>query len=399
MSEAPDSLPFRLLLPCAIGIERSLGNELRHLGLTIRDSGPGRFEVGADERGLLSALRCLRTAERVLAVLAEFKAYTFEDLFQGCLAIDWALWLPKESRVHIDRVRIHQSTLNSVASVQSVAQKAIYKRLGEQYHLNRLPETGPEHQVRIYVENNVARVCLDLSGEALHRRGYRTKAGEAPLKETIAAAMVILSGWRRKFPFHDPFCGAGTLAAEALSFAYDLAPNLNRVMGFCGMNNYPAALDRELQAELLARVNPEYETELVASDYDPRMVELTRQSIRNLVEASGLPKDSADRIAARVRVEQCRMENLKGRQGQGHFLANPPYGERLGDLPQAQATYRAMGGLARVFPDWSLTTITTWAEFDRDIGQRSTWMRPIRNGNSEAFIYHHEFGRGTGRVR
>jgi putative N6-adenine-specific DNA methylase len=376
-------------VPCAIGVEKALGNELRHQGFFIADSGPGRFEVPADWRETLTALRSLRCAERVLVVLADFKAFTFEDLFQGCRAVDWAAWLPRDARVHIDKVRIHDSALNSHASVQSVAQKAIYGRLGEQHRLERLPENGAEHQVRLYLEGNRARVCLDLAGEALHRRGWRTQAGEAPLKETIAAAMVVLSGWRRRHPFHDPFCGSGTLPAEALSFAYDLAPNQTRGFGLGSMNCYPAALDREVQAVLLSRVQTAHECLILASDRDPRMVETSRRNIRALLDRSGLDADARRLLEGRVRVEERRMEDLRRGEPGGWFLCNPPYGERLGDLEQARGVYRAMGRLFAEFPDWNLMAITTHPDYEREIGRRAQWRREVRNGASEARIFFH----------
>jgi putative N6-adenine-specific DNA methylase len=209
------------------------------------------------------------------------------------------------------------------------------------------------------------------------------------LKETIASAMVILSGWRRKYPFHDPFCGSGTLPAEALSFAFDLAPNQTRRFGYSSMKAYPAALDRELQAELLARVRTDHEVLIRGSDRDPRMAELSRVTIRALLAGSGLDPESCQALESKVVIEQCRMEHIKHRENGGFFICNPPYGERLGDIEQARETYRAMGRLLRDFPDWNLMTITSYPDFEQDLGRRSQWKRPVRNGASEACVFFH----------
>lgn len=378
---------MRLFISCAIGAERALGNELRHLGLAILDSGKGKFDVQADSKGALLALRSLRCAERVFVVLDSFRAHQFEDLFQGIRGIDWSAWLPADAKIHIDKVRIHESSLNSFASVQSVAQKAAYEKLCQQYNQRSMPESGTTHLVRLYIDHNMVRVCLDLAGDALHKRGYRVRAGEAPLKESIASALIIMSGWRRRHPFHDPFCGSGTLPAEALMFAADIAPNLNRPLAFAKMNNYDPKLDAEIIAGLKDRITDQHEFVIRASDRDPRMVELTKETLSALLLSLGIDQERTDRLASRIVVEHCRMENLKHRENDGWFFCNPPWGERLGDQEEALATYRAMRHLNDTFPDWAVSAVTTYPDLNAEMARRFEWRKPVHNGSADSWFY------------
>ena len=213
---------------CAVGAEKILGNEIKHLGYKLLDNKPGRVSFSGDDDALFRTNLCLRTADRVYLQMAQYDADNFDDLFDGVYKVEWQDYFKKDCRVVVDKVRTYKSKLNSEHSIQGMVQKAIYKKLGEKWRMSSLPETGDQCDVRVYVDENVAYILLDLSGLPLHKRGYRTEGGIAPLRETTAVDLLQLMMWRRKTPLHDPFCGSGTIAIEASLYAHNIAPEIGR---------------------------------------------------------------------------------------------------------------------------------------------------------------------------
>ena len=214
-----------LVALCAVGAEKILGNEIKRLGFKLSPSDavkvPGRVTFFGDDDALFKANLCLRTADRVFLQLAEFDADNFDLLFDGIYSVPWQNYFRKDTRVVVDKIRIYKSRLDSEHTVQSMAQKAIYKKLGDVWRMSSMPESGLESDVRIYIDNDRVFVLLDLSGEPLHKRGYRTDGGLAPMRETTAAVLLQYMLWRRKTPLYDPFCGSGTIPIEALLYAID----------------------------------------------------------------------------------------------------------------------------------------------------------------------------------
>ncbi|MEE1000058.1 MAG: class I SAM-dependent RNA methyltransferase, partial [Treponemataceae bacterium] len=213
-----------LVALCGIGAEKILSNEIKFLGYKTTGKAPGRVMFSCDEDGMFRSNLCLRCADKIFLQMASFHATDFDALFDGIVAINWQDFFKKDVKVVIDKVRSYKSKLNSEHSVQSMAHKAIYTKLGKIWRMSVLPETGDTATVRIYIDNDNVLVLLDLSGNPLNRRGYRTDGGVAPLRETTAAVLLQMMCWRRKTPFHDPFCGSGTLAIEAALYAYNVAP-------------------------------------------------------------------------------------------------------------------------------------------------------------------------------
>ena len=207
-----------LVALCAVGAEKILGNEIKYLGYKLESNAPGRVSFFGDDDALFRANLCLRTSDRVYLQMAKYSASDFDALFDGVYAINWNDFYRKDVHVIVDKVRTYKSKLNSEHSIQKIVQKAIYKKLGDKWHMSTLPESGAESNVRVYIDNNEAMILLDLSGLPLHKRGYRTDGGTAPLRETTAAVMLQLMMWRRKTPLHDPFCGSGTTGVEAVRF-------------------------------------------------------------------------------------------------------------------------------------------------------------------------------------
>ena len=221
-----------LVALCAIGAEKILGNEIKKLGYSLKDMGGsrplGRVTFLGDDGALFRSNLCLRTADRVYLQLASYKAEDFDALFDSVYSIPWQDFFYKDVRVVVDKVRSHKSRLSSEHSIQGVVHKAIYTKLGDVWRIHTMPESGARSDVRIYIENDVVTVLLDLSGVPLHRRGYRRDGGIAPIRETMAAVLLQLMNWRRKTPLHDPFCGSGTIASEAMLYAYNVAPGFGR---------------------------------------------------------------------------------------------------------------------------------------------------------------------------
>ena len=241
---------------CAIGAEKILGNEIKQLGYRLVDNGgiktPGRVSFYTDDDGLFRSNLCLRTADRVYLQLASYKATDFDALFDGVYSISWQDFFYKDVRVVVDKVRSHKSKLSSEHSVQGIVHKAIYTKLGDIWHIHTMPETGNQSDVRVYIENDKVTVLLDLSGVPLHRRGYRKDGGIAPIRETLAATLLQMMCWRRKTPLHDAFCGSGTIACEAMLYAYNVAPGFGRRFALENLSIYDA--NRALEEDLLWKI-------------------------------------------------------------------------------------------------------------------------------------------------
>jgi len=398
-----------LVAPCAIGAEKVLANELKQLGFVPESSSSGKATIGRvafspspDEAKLgdagffAAAYRanlCLRTADRVYAQLARFPCADFEALFAGVRAIRWQDWFRKDVRVVIDKVRTHGSKLSSEHSVQGVAHKAIYESLGEAWRMSVLPETGDEATVRVYVERDEASILLDLSGMPLHRRGYRTAGGEAPIRETLAAILLHLMNWRRKTPLHDAFCGSGTIPIEAVLYAHNIAPGLGRafaletLMPFTG-DAARAMIDAERKKAALD-IRTDCLVRVTGSDIDPKVLVSAKGNAERACSIAGKALQSVGRDERILRPDfaQASFDELAAPYDIGLLLSNPPYGERLGDKDTARALYSSMHRMFSDFPGWDFGFITSHTEFEESIGRRSTKKRPLKSGNLDTCFY------------
>jgi putative N6-adenine-specific DNA methylase len=378
---------FDLQIPCAIGLEKVLGNELRKLEIQILDNAPGRYRVRCTGPEVYRMLRSLRVAERVFWEFAAFKATTFDQFYQGVREARWPEVFPVSAKVHFDKVRVYRCGLSAISTLQSMAQKAVYDSLTKFYRLDRLPESGSETLVRIFGEADYFRICVDLSGEALHKRGYRVKSGRAPLKETIAAGILLLNGWKRKTPLYDPFCGSGTFLFEALAYAGNLAPNLFRSMGIANLKVYDQTIDETIIDALSQAVRFDTVVRLRGSDREPAMLALCRQNIAAFYENYRLSAIGQAWAAASLKLWQADMAAARREEPDGLLVANPPYGERLATPEAVRELNRSMKHLRTEFPDWAYACITTSADLAEAIGESAIWRRPIHNGASEAFVY------------
>ncbi|MDR0688653.1 MAG: class I SAM-dependent RNA methyltransferase [Spirochaetaceae bacterium] len=389
---------------CAAGAERITSNELKKLKLRVLDSRFGQVRFEADLAGLYRALMALRTADRLLLEAARFEARDFEGLFEGTRGIPWEELIPRGKGLVVSKVRSNRSRLEAVTSIQGVVHKAAADRLCGAYGVRRLPE-GDAAELRVYLEKDQASLLLDLCGEPLFKRGYRSEGGIAPLRETTAAAIVLLSGWKRKFPLYDPFCGSGTVPLEGALYAWDMAPGIGRTFVLSDLSLGDRALERTIRKELLAKVNFENAIRIYGSDADPRAVS---QAKSNLVRAWELARGENPGGGIRTGMTApsgktggvspggtspwpdfrvIPMAKARAPAPEGFIITNPPYGKRLGDPQEAEATYREMEVLARHFPGWKLGLITDHPGFESHFGRKADSLKKITNGAVPSYFY------------
>lgn len=388
-----------LVALCALGAEKVLGNEIKQLGYSLKDmkgvKTPGRITFLGDDDALFKANLCLRTADRIYLQLASYKAEDFDSLFDGVYNIPWQDYFYKDVRLVIDKVRTHKSKLSSEHSIQGIVHKAVYTKLGDVWHIHTMPETGSQADVRIYIENNLVSVLLDLSGVPLHRRGYRKDGGIAPIRETLAAVLLQLLCWRRKTPLHDAFCGSGTIACEAMLYAYNVAPGFGRRFALENLpiyNKERAEAIRYAQAEL---IRPECQTRITGTDIDPEAVQRSRANAERAGVTAGraLQLIGSDSRIVRPDFQQSDFRELAAPYDEGVLVGNPPYGERLGDAEEARLLYQDMAQLFKAFPRWTLGFITSQPSFEEDIGKKASSSKKLKSGNLDTFFYQFNFPR------
>jgi putative N6-adenine-specific DNA methylase len=313
----------------------------------------------------------LRTADRVLLVMKRFAARSFEELFQGVSAIPWEERIPKGCSFPV-RAQCARSTLMSPSDCQSIVKKAVAERLKKAYGGSWLDEDGAEHMIDVSIREDEATISLDTSGVALNRRGYRTWNGEAPLRETLAASIVLMSPWHPSMPLHDPCCGTGTILIEAAFIAADRAPGLMRSFA---MENWPVVPKGGI-ADAREEAKERYEKgkarpiAIFGSDIDPNAIDLARKHLKQAALTDAVVLETRD-----------LRDVVQG--GGGVFLANPPYGDRMGDKRSAQAVAKQLGLLFDRCPDWSMGVITADRLFEKSFGRRADRRRRLYNGRLE----------------
>ena len=354
-----------------------MASELKRLGFKDArgEIGGARF-TGSALDAYLCNLR-LRFADRVLIVLGEKECTTFEMLFQFVRSLPWEGLLTPDARMHVSG-KCARSQLMSVRDCQAITKKAIIERLKEKTGRVTFPETGATYPIEISLHGDVARVTLDTSGDALNRRGYRTWNGEAPLRETLAAALVELSPWRPGMPLHDPCCGTGTLLIEAAFREAHRAPGLTRRFAMEEFSFFPRAGAATLLGACREDVQLDRITAISGSDIDPAALDLARRHVKQ----AG--------VAGRIELTQQPLETLQLTAERGVFLLNPPYGERLSDRKSCQRLYGELRKLKARHPGWSLCAISSDPAFERAYGRQATKKRRLYNGRLECNFYIYE---------
>jgi putative N6-adenine-specific DNA methylase len=366
---------IELIATAPMGLEALVARELKDLGYDRQDVDNGSVMFIGDEAAICRTNIWLRTADRVLVVLGQFPATTFEELFQGTKDLPWDEWIPKDGNFHING-RSHKSQLSSVPACQSVVEKAIVEKLKQKYKLDWFPKTGAKYSVEVSLLKDIATLTIDTTGPGLHKRGYRKLTAEAPIKETLAAAMVLLSRWHHERPFMDPFCGSGTIPLEAALIGHNMAPGLHRQFSAEGWGRIGDELWQKTRDEGFDLAHFDRTLEIFGSDVNAEVLDLAAHHAR----AAGLSKS--------VKFQRLAVNQVKSDLKYGYLITNPPYGERMGERDEVQDLYRQFGRMTKAsLPDWSVFTITAHKEFEKFYGRRADKKRKLYNGRIECDLY------------
>lgn len=366
-------MKYDLIAPAAFGLEAVTARELNRLGFEDTRTEDGRVYFSGDENAVAKANLWLRTAARVQICLARFPAVTFEELFQGVKAIPWGDILPEDARFPVDG-RSVKSTLFSISDCQAITKKAIVEKMKQTYPREYFEETGDLYRLEVSLLKDMATITLDTSGAGLHKRGYRKMAGEAPLKETTAAALIDLTYWKPGRILVDPMCGTGTIPIEAAMISENRAPGLTREFSAERWGSFAPAFARARE-EARDLIRPCSEITVFGRDIDAKAVDVSQTCAR----LAGVEKA--------VRFERADVRTFTSRESYGFLLTNPPYGERLGQEEEVQALYRDMGKVFRSLDTWSYYVITAHPEFERLFGKRADKRRKLFNGRLPCQYY------------
>lgn len=365
-----------LTVPCLLGLESLVAEEMRRMGMAEVRAENGRVHCRgtmADIARLNIGLRC---GARVLMELGSFPAPDFEALFQGTAALPWEDFIPRDGEFPVKGYSLN-STLHSVPACQAIVKKASAQRLGKAYGLETLPETGSRYQIQFSIVKDTATLYLDTSGEGLYKRGYRAKNMGAPLRETLAAALVLLSRYRGKDPFCDPFCGSGTIPIEAALIAKNRAPGLDRRFDAQRWAFLPAAAWMDAADEAQDReFHGQYD--IWGGDIDPHAVDIARDNAR---------KAGVDDC---IRFEVADAAKFRRDSQYGQLVTNPPYGERLLERQEAEELYRMLGRVWKTLPEgWRTLVLSSHTEFERAFGRPADKKRKLYNGmiKCDVFMY------------
>ena len=369
---------MKWIASAAFGMEGMTGRDLKHLGMqNVRVMDVGGAEFEGDFADAFRASLWLRTCDRILLVMAQFEARTYEELFQGVKAVAWEELLPEDAGFPI-RAKCVKSRLMSPSDVQKIAKRAMVERMKSAYGAEWFSETGALFQVDVSIRNDLVTVALDASGEPLSKRGYRTWNGEAPLRETLAAALVLQSGWHPWQPLYDPCCGTGTILIEAAFIALNRAPGLTRKFAMEAWPCAPHAAFEAIRAEARKKFEAGSQRALnvSGSDISEEAIELAKRHVKQ----AGL----AGRIRLAVKDMRDVQPGADAPAGEpGVFIANPPYGERLDNVRAAHAVAKQLGELQRRFPGWKLCAFSADMGFEKAYGRRATRRRRYYNGRIE----------------
>ena len=367
---------YTFMIPCLLGLEKLVGDEVKRLGLRDVQVENGRILCRGSLADIARLNINLRCGARVLLVLGQFPARSFEELFQGTRAIPWEEYLPRDAAFPVKGHCI-SSQLHAVPACQSIIKKAMVERMKAHYHLEQFPEDGVKYQVRFSIFKDQVSICLDSSGEGLYKRGYRAVGVEAPLRETLAAALVTLSRFRGRDPLCDHFCGSDTICIEAALIALNRAPGLDRsfdaqrwafLPGSDWLNAAGEAMDKEFRGKY----------DIWGGDIDPRAVAIARDNARK----AG--------VSDIVRFEVADMRQFRRHEPYGQLVTNPPYGERLLERQEAETLYRQLGHTWEQLPTgWRTLVLSSHTEFERSFGHPAQKKRKLYNGmiKCDLFMY------------
>ncbi|CCO08122.1 THUMP domain-containing class I SAM-dependent RNA methyltransferase [Desulforamulus hydrothermalis] len=364
---------IELIATATFGLESVVAYEVKKLGYEVSVDN-GKVTFAGDANAICRANLWLRSADRVLVKMGQFKATTFEELFQQTRALPWPDWLPADACFPVEGKSV-KSRLHSVPDCQAIVKKAIVEKMKQTYKKEWFPENGPRYTVEVALLKDVATLTLDTSGVGLHKRGYRKLSSQAPLKETLAAGLLSIARWYPDRPLLDPFCGSGTIPIEAALMARNIAPGIGRQFAAEAWPVIPKELWVNARKEALEQEKRELKLRLYGTDIDDQVLSLARYHAR---EAG---------VEDAVHFQRIPVAKVRSKQKYGFIVTNPPYGQRLGEAPEIEQLTRQLGETYRTLDTWSCFVISSFDQFERFFGRPADKKRKLYNGRVECQYY------------
>lgn len=367
---------FEYVVPCHFGMEAVLKREILDLGYEIVLVSDGRITFRGDKNAISRANIFLRTAERILLCLGKFKAVTFDELFEGTKDIPWENYIPVDGKFWVKKATTAKSKLFSSSDIQSIVKKAIVARLETKHNISWFSESGQEYPLRVFIFKDEVTIALDTTGESLHKRGYRTLTGKAPVSETLAAALIMLTPWNRDRILVDPFCGSGTIPIEAAMIGANIAPGMNRSFTAESWDNIlPKKSWYDAVNEAADLVRNDADMDIQGYDMDDEAVKSARENSK-----------SAD-VDHLIHFQRRAVQDLHHPKKYGFVITNPPYGERLEDKEALPKLYQEMGIAFGALDSWSYYVLTSYEDAEKYIGRKADKNRKIYNGMIKTYFY------------
>ena len=366
-------MEYNLIATTTFGLEGITAKELKALGYEDLRTENGKVHFTGDEMDIAIANIHLRTADRVLIKMGEFEARSFEELFQGTKNIKWSDIIPKDGIMHVNGKSV-KSTLHSVPDCQSIVKKAIVDSMSNSYGISQFEESGPLYKIEVSILKDVVTLTIDTSGPGLHKRGYREEAGAAPLKETLAAAMVLISRWKEEFILVDPFCGSGTILIEAAMIMQNIAPGMCRSFT---CETWPT-MDSDVFEQVregAERAIKNKDIKLIGYDIDGRILKVARSN----AEKAGVSKY--------IEFQRRDFKDFSNSNKYGFIISNPPYGERLGEKKEVEQLYKIFGSFKKKFFNWDYNILKSYEGFEGPFGKKSSKNRKLYNGKIKCYYY------------
>lgn len=366
-------MEYNLIATTTFGLEGITAKELKTLGYDDVKTETSKVLFSGDEMDIAIANIHLRTADRVLIKMAEFEARSFEELFQGTKKVDWSKIIPRNGVMHVVGKSV-KSTLYSVPDCQSIVKKAIITSMSEAYGINKFEENGPVYRIEVAILKDKVTLTIDTSGQGLHKRGYRENSGAAPLKETLASAIVLLSRWQENYELIDPFCGSGTILIEAAMIMQNIAPGLNRSFVCEEWPTMPAYIFNQVREGARNAIKKK-DIKLIGYDIDTWVL---RTAENNAIKAG---------VKDYIHFQKRDFREFSSKNKYGFIITNPPYGERLSDKKEVEELYRIFGEYKNKNSLWDFNVLTSYEEFEKAFGRKSTKNRKLYNGKLKCYYY------------
>lgn len=366
---------YEYIAPCHFGLESVLKREITDLGYDVIRTEDGRVTFAGDAEAAAYANVFIRTAERILLKVGEFKAETFDELFEKTKELPWEEIIPQNGRFWVTKANSVKSRLFSPSDIQSIMKKAMVERMKEHYHLERFPEDGEDYPLRVSILKDIVTVGLDTTGVSLHKRGYRRATVKAPITETLAAALILLTPWKKNRILVDPFCGSGTFVIEAAMMAANMAPGMNRTFTAQNWGIIPDPYWKNALEEANEIIDRKIDTDIQGYDADPAIIKMAREN----AALAG--------VGDLIHLQPRDVSVLSHHGKYGFIITNPPYGERIGEEEELPKIYEALGKSFSALDSWSLYMITSYGDAQKYIGRPADKNRKIYNGMLKTYFY------------